>query len=204
MSSSPRLSSFRCCEYFYFSSAIILLTIFSDPEAEIWYGIPEFDILAKNITVPGLSPLFPDVHCTEDGDVCQVVTGESEINAATTISSLVRSPRFDLTTSYWMVAGIAGVNPEVATICAATFSRYAVQVALQYEFDPREIPANFSTGYIPLGSTVPDEYPQSIVSSSCITRGTIRSNHSESTAQRFSSSTKISRRWPQTSLAKPI
>lgn len=80
------------------------------PEAEIWYGIKEFDILALNITVPGLSPLFPDVHCTANGDVCQVVTGESEINAATTIASLVRSPRFDLTTSYWMVAGIAYVH----------------------------------------------------------------------------------------------
>ena len=79
------------------------------PEAEIWYDIKEFDILALNITVPGLSPLFPDVHCTANGDVCQVVTGESEINAATTIASLVRSPRFDLTTSYWMVAGIAYV-----------------------------------------------------------------------------------------------
>lgn len=35
-------------------------------------------------------------------------------------------------------------------------------MALQYEFDPREIPANFSTGYIPQGSDVPSEYPQSI------------------------------------------
>ncbi|KAK4507027.1 hypothetical protein PRZ48_000761 [Zasmidium cellare] len=133
-----------------------------DPEAEVWYGIEEFDVLARNITVPGLSPLFPDVHCTEDGDVCQLTIGESEINAATSIASLVRSPRFDLTTTYWMIAGIAGVNPEVATICSATFARYAVQVALQYEFDPREIPSNFSTGYIPLGSHAPDEYPQSI------------------------------------------
>lgn len=56
----------------------------------------------------------------------------------------------------------SGVNPEVATICSATFARFAVQVALQYEFDPREIPANFSTGYIPLGSTTPDQYPTSI------------------------------------------
>ena len=47
------------------------------PEAEVWYGIPEFDLLAKNVTVPGLSPLFPDVHCTASGDVCQVITGES-------------------------------------------------------------------------------------------------------------------------------
>lgn len=26
--------------------------------------------------MPGISPLFPDVHCTLDGEICQVVTGE--------------------------------------------------------------------------------------------------------------------------------
>lgn len=34
------------------------------------------DILGRNITVPGFSPLYPDAHCTEDGDVCQLTTGE--------------------------------------------------------------------------------------------------------------------------------
>ncbi|KAK6434843.1 hypothetical protein LTR95_008972 [Oleoguttula sp. CCFEE 5521] len=140
---------------------VFIISMF-DPEAEVWWGIPEFDLLALNITVPGFSPLFPDAHCTADGEICQLVTGESEINAAVTISSLVQSPRFDLKSTYFMVAGIAGVNPEVATICAVTFARYAVQVALQYEIDPREISANYSTGYIPQGSVVPDEYPQSI------------------------------------------
>ena len=45
--------------------------------------------------------------------------------------SLALSTEFDLTTTYFMVAGIAGVNPEVATICSVTFARYAVQVGLQ-------------------------------------------------------------------------
>lgn len=112
--------------------------------------------------MPGFSPLYPDAHCTADGDICQLITGESEINAATTIASLVRYPRFDLTSTYFMVAGIAGVNPEVATICSVTFARYAVQVALQYEFSQFEIPTNFTSGYIPQGSTSPQEYPQSI------------------------------------------
>jgi purine nucleoside permease len=48
-----------------------------DPEAEIWWNIPEFDLLALNITVPGFSPLFPDAHCTADGEICQLITGES-------------------------------------------------------------------------------------------------------------------------------
>lgn len=117
---------------------------------------------AINITVPGFSPLFQDAHCTIDGDICQLTTGESEINAATTIASLVQSSRFDLTSTYFIIAGIAGVNPEVATISSVTFARYAVQVALQYEFSQFEIPTNYTSGYIPQGSTSPQEYPQSI------------------------------------------
>lgn len=140
---------------------VFIISMFS-PEAEEWYGIPEFDVLAMNITVPGFSPLYPDAHCTANGDVCQLTTGESEINAATTIASLMRCPSFDLTTTYFMIAGIAGINPEVATTGSVTFARYAVQVALQYEFSQFEIPTNFTSGYIPQGSTSPQEYPQSI------------------------------------------
>jgi purine nucleoside permease len=55
---------------------IVIISMFP-PEAGVWYGIPDFNVLAHNITVPGLSPLFPDVHCTEDADVCQVTLGES-------------------------------------------------------------------------------------------------------------------------------
>ena len=111
-------------------------------------GTSSYYISGQNITVPGLSPLFPAVHCTADGEVCQIVTGEAEINAAVTIASLIVSPKFDLTSTYFLISGIGGINPEVATISSVTFARFAVQVALQYEFDPREIPANFSTGYV--------------------------------------------------------
>jgi purine nucleoside permease len=109
------------------------------PEGDVWHGIPEFNLLARNISVIGLSPLYPEVHCTKDGSVCQVITGESEINAATTITSLVKSPKFDLTTTYFMIAGIAGVNPKVATLGSVAFAKYAVQIALEYEFDAREV-----------------------------------------------------------------
>ena len=106
----------------------------------------------------------------------------SEINAASSITALTFSPLFDFTCTYFLIAGIAGINPEIATLGSVTFARYAVQVALQYEFDAREIPANFTTGsvfcpseaddqndwanlmgsYVPQGSTFPSEYPQSI------------------------------------------
>lgn len=86
----------------------------------------------------------------------------TEINAANSINALTFSSLFDFSKTYFMIAGIAGVSPKVATLGSVTFARYAVQVALQYEFDAREIPENFTTGYVPQGSTSPDEYPQSI------------------------------------------
>ncbi|KKK25116.1 hypothetical protein AOCH_005039 [Aspergillus ochraceoroseus] len=93
---------------------VFILSMF-EPEAEVWWGIPEFNLLAHNITVPGASPLFPNVHCTEDFQVCQLVTGETEINAAVTVSPLASS---------------------------VTFARFAVQVALQGAYAPNQYPTS--------------------------------------------------------------
>lgn len=118
--------------------------------------------MAHNITVPGLPSTYPDIHCTDNYEVCQLVTGEGEINAATTATAVAFSPLFNLTQTYFFVAGIAGVNPKRVTTGSATFARYAVQVALQYEIDIRELPSNYSTGYIPYGSRYPNQYPSTI------------------------------------------
>lgn len=69
---------------------------------------------------------------------------------------------FDLTTTYFLVAGTAGINPEVATIGSVTFARYGVSVEMQYEISPKDLPNNFSGGYIPQGAYTPQEYPASI------------------------------------------
>lgn len=75
---------------------------------------------------------------------------------------MVYSGKFDLTSTYFLIAGTAGVSPKVATLGSVTFARYAIQVALQYELDAREMPSNFSTGYVPQGATSPWVYPQII------------------------------------------
>ncbi|KAK0104306.1 hypothetical protein ONS96_005393 [Cadophora gregata f. sp. sojae] len=78
------------------------------------------------------------------------------------MTALMTTPLFDLRKTYFLIGGIAGINPKHGTLADIAFSKYAVQVALQYEFDSREIPSNYSTGYIPQGSTSPDMYPQNI------------------------------------------
>lgn len=55
---------------------VLIISLF-EPEADVWYNIPQFDLLELNITVAGLSPLFPQVHCTFDAEVCQVTLGEA-------------------------------------------------------------------------------------------------------------------------------
>lgn len=141
---------------------VLIISMFS-PEADVWYdNLPSSglgDLLAVNISTPGLSMLFPHVHCTEDYQICQVTTGEAEINAAGTVSAVVLSDRFDLTETYFLIAGIAGVSPKYSTLGGVALSRYAIQVALQYEFDAREMPQNFTTGYWGFDTYLPNTLP---------------------------------------------
>lgn len=136
------------------SPKIFIISMF-DSEADVWYeNMPS--LYEQNITISGFSPLFPDAHCTEAGDVCQLTTGEGEINAASTVSALLYSSQFNLTQTYFLVAGIAGINPHLATTGSVTFAHYAVQFDLQYEFSYNQVPANDSSGYFPQDAYYPD------------------------------------------------
>ena len=136
------------------SPKIFIISMF-DSEADVWYeNMPS--LYNQNITIRGASPLFPDAHCTKAGDVCQLTTGEGEINAASSVSALLFSPHFNLTKTYFLVAGIAGINPHLATTGSVTFAHYAVQLDLQYEFAQSQVPSNDSSGYFPQDSIYPD------------------------------------------------
>lgn len=150
------------------SPKVMIVSMFQ-PEAQVWYdNFPQSglgNLTSQAIAAPGLSMLFPWVFCTETGSVCQMTVGEGEINSAVSMTALILSGSFNLTQTYFLLAGIAGVNPRYATIGSAAFARYAVQVALQYEIDSRSLPDDWLTGYIPYGRAHPFEYP-------CITYGT--------------------------------
>jgi len=95
------------------------------------------------------------------------LANDTEINAASTLSALVYSPYFNLSQTYFLVAGIAGINPYLGTTGSVTFAHYAVQFDLQYEFSASQIPSNDSSGYFPQNSYYPDspnayDYPLEI------------------------------------------
>lgn len=72
--------------------------------------------------MPGLSPLFPQVHCTRDGHVCQVITGEAGLYS----SFLKKCFQIHHQTKFFLADSFFFINEEInaaATITALTFSR---------------------------------------------------------------------------------
>ena len=93
-----------------------------------------------------------DLFLNRQTGVLGMVTGEGTANSATAVMELGMDPRFDLSHAYWLVAGIAGVDPEDASIGSAAWARYVVDGDLAHEIDAREIPPDWPTGYFPLRS----------------------------------------------------
>src|SRR5882757_7284581 len=88
-----------------------------------------------------------DLFLNPKTGVLGMVTGIGSINSASAVMELGLDPRFDLSHAYWVVAGIAGVDPEDASIGSAAWAEYLVDGDLAHEIDAREIPADWPTGY---------------------------------------------------------
>jgi purine nucleoside permease len=86
-------------------------------------------------------------------------TGVGTGRAAVTTMALGSDPRFDLSHAYWLVAAIAGVNPNTASIGSAAWIGNLVDTDLGYLIDAREIPADWPTGMVPLSRTTPYQTP---------------------------------------------
>jgi purine nucleoside permease len=106
-------------------------------------------------------PLPAGYHAARmnDSGEMAILTGQGTAHATATIMALGLDPRFDLTHAYWIVAGIAGGSPDRISLGSAAWARWVVDSDLGYEIDPREIPPDWSTGYLPLRKAKPFEEP---------------------------------------------
>jgi purine nucleoside permease len=133
-----------------FAPKVLVITMFGG-EAKPW---AEGETLTRRIAVPGLSKAFPEVACTEGG-LCLTTTSMGYANAASSLSAIIFSGRFDLKQTYFLIAGIAGVSPVYGTIGSAFWARYAIDGGLQNEIDAREMPQDWSAGYLAIGADAP-------------------------------------------------
>ncbi|HEX4375823.1 MAG TPA: purine nucleoside permease [Steroidobacteraceae bacterium] len=115
--------------------------------------------ITHEFTVPGLSAAFPEVGCTDDG-ICQMTTDMGHANAAASVMALTFSDQFDLRQTYFLIAGIGGIDPDRGTIGSATWARYAVDVGIAHEIDARDMPRGWKDGYFGVLTTSPDQMPR--------------------------------------------
>jgi purine nucleoside permease len=117
---------------------VMIINMFggADSEASAFTGNLK---LTESIPVRGLSPDYPNIMCNSD-DVCQMVAGEGHANVAASTMALVLSERFDLRRTYFLIAGIAGIDPNQGTTGSAAWARYLIDYGISWEIDAREIP----------------------------------------------------------------
>lgn len=87
-------------------------------------------------------------------------TGIGTNRAATATMALGTDPRFDLTKAYWLIAAIAGVNPNTGSVGSAAWIGDLVDTDYGYAIDPREAPADWPAGIFARDSARPYGEPR--------------------------------------------
>jgi len=101
---------------------------------------------------------YHDLYYNPDTQVLGMVTGVGTARSTAATMALGLDPRFDLTHAYWLVAGIAGIDPADASIGSAAWARWVVDGDLAHEIDAREIPPDWKFGYFARGTKGPNDY----------------------------------------------
>jgi purine nucleoside permease len=134
---------------------VLVINMFG-PEAQPWLKALQPTLAVR---VPGLAADYPSVQCT-GGGICQMTTGMGHANAAASMMAVLYSGLFDLHQTYFLVAGIAGIDPARGTLGSAAWAHYAVDFGIAHEIDAREIPSGWAEGYFGVGTDSPSEVPK--------------------------------------------
>jgi len=120
-------------------------------EFQFW---AEREHMTGSIVVPGLD------HPVRfnDAGVYGVVSGTT-VRSGNQIMALCLDPRFDLSHSYWLINGIAGVNPAIASEGSAAWAQHVIDGDIAYEIDTREAPADWPYGIMAIGNKSPMDKP---------------------------------------------
>jgi purine nucleoside permease len=121
----------------------------------------EFQLWVEREHLDQVLPLpagYHHVRLNRDG-VLGMVTGVGTAKAAASVMALGLDPRFDLSKAYWIVAGIGGGDPADVSLGSAVWADHVVDGDLAFEIDARQIPQDWTTGYVPLRKERPYEQP---------------------------------------------
>jgi purine nucleoside permease len=75
------------------------------------------------------------------------------------ITALCLDPRFDLRKTYWIIDGIAGIDPAVGPMGSAVWAENVVDGDALREIDDRQLPPGWPYGLFAIGTKAPRELP---------------------------------------------
>jgi purine nucleoside permease len=102
---------------------------------------------------------FRDLRYDPAKKTLLVSTSMGTSRAAISTMALGLDPRFDLSKAYWLVAAIAGVNPNHGSVGSAAWIGAVIDTDFGYAIDPRETPKGWTTGQIPFDRKAPYQTP---------------------------------------------
>ncbi|MFO1069926.1 MAG: purine nucleoside permease [Geminicoccaceae bacterium] len=123
----------------------------------------ELENWVKRFPLPEIVPFPQGYHhlrLNREKRVLAVLTGVGTARAAASLMALGMDPRFDLRRAYFVLAGISGGDPNDVSVGSAAWAEWLVDADLAHEIDAREIPDDWTTGYLPLFTSRPYERPK--------------------------------------------
>ena len=128
-------------------------------EFQFW---AEREHLSEKIDVPGA----PHPLCRNADGLYGTVaanTRDAHLTAVRTtelIMALCLDPRWDLHRTYWIINGIAGVDPAAGSIGSAVWAGNVIDGDALREISEKETPAGWPYGLFAIGTIHPDELPK--------------------------------------------
>lgn len=95
------------------------------------------------------------LRTNKDHTIIGMLSGTTLVNATASMMALGMDPRFDLTHAYFLINGIAGVDPQAGSIGSAAWAKYVVGDVAR-EIDPREAPKDWPYGIFPVKAQRPN------------------------------------------------
>ena len=89
-----------------------------------------------------------------------MTTSMGHANAAASMMAVLLSGQFDLRRTYFIVAGIAGMDPLRGTIGSVAWARFVIDSGIAHEIDARELPKGWHDGYFGVLASSPDQKPK--------------------------------------------
>lgn len=123
----------------------------------------EFQLWAERYPLSERIPLphgNSDLFWNEADGVLGMIAGIGTAKTAASITAVALDPRFDFSEAYWLLAGIAGFDPEDASLASVCWIDWVVDGDLSHSIDIREAPEHWTTGRFPLRAAEPYAEPR--------------------------------------------